>query len=83
MQHLEHTLQVKSANIRNKKGDNRKIESDLNGDTRAANTKIPISYWRIVLELLNSYNSATPSFTLQDVLIGTDARETEIINEVS
>jgi len=83
MQHLEHIIPVKSVLFPNKKSECRIMEPNLEGDPKASNTNISISYWLIVHELLNSYNTAVPSFAQQTVLTGTEAHEQEISKEVN
>jgi hypothetical protein len=83
MQHLEHTLHENFAFSSNKEAECRIMESNLNRDPGASNINISISYWLVVQELLNSYNTAIPSFAQQAVLTGADAHETGIINEVN
>jgi hypothetical protein len=83
MQQIEHALKVRSVLFLNKESECRINDSDLIGDSMTPCTNTPISYWLVVQELLNSYNTAIPSFALQDVLTGAEVRETGIINEVN
>jgi hypothetical protein len=83
MKQIEHAPQVESVLFPNKESECHIIESDLIGDPMTLCTNTPISYWRIVHEMLNSYSNNMPSFAQQAVLTGADALETKIINEVN